>query len=167
MPRVLKATALPALLMVLAVGSAKEPSVLPKARQVWADAKTNTLGAPSRDGRFLSFVDVDSGDLAVLELETGRKRRLTHNDPQRDAGQFAYFSAISPDSRHVAYAWFNEKKFYELLREEEYLDGGGNRNPYLDPELLPLKLTTGEKRALVAFLHSLTGTVREGMGTHR
>ena len=114
MPRILKATALPALLMVLAVGSAKEPSVLPKARQVWADAKTNTLGAPSRDGRFLSFVDVDSGDLAVLELETGRKRRLTHKDPQRDAGQFAYFSAISPDSRHVAYAWFNEKKFYEL-----------------------------------------------------
>ena len=72
MPRILKATALLALLMALAAGWAKEPpkrlSAPPKARQVWADAKTNTLGAPSRDGRFLSFVDVDSGDLAVLEL---------------------------------------------------------------------------------------------------
>lgn len=41
----------------------------------------------------------------------------------------------------------------------EYYDRGGNRNPYLDPELRPLRLTPEEKMAIVAFLRSLSGTV--------
>jgi cytochrome c peroxidase len=45
----------------------------------------------------------------------------------------------------------------------EFYDGGGNANPALDPEIRPLRLTEGEKRALVAFLSSLTGTVQEGL----
>src|SRR6266567_2827691 len=81
------------------------------ARRVWSGRDTNLLGAPSLDGRFLSFVDTQSGDLAVLDLATGGKRRLTsHSDEQ----QFAYFSSLSPDSHLIAYAWFNEEKFYEL-----------------------------------------------------
>jgi hypothetical protein len=32
----------------------------------------------------------------------------------------------------------------------------------LDPEMRPLNLTAAEKKALVAFLESLTGEVREG-----
>lgn len=66
------------------------------------------LGMPSRDGRYLSFID--QGELAVRDLSTGTERRLT----RRGAGEFAYFSAFSPDSREIAYAWFNADKFYEL-----------------------------------------------------
>ncbi len=44
----------------------------------------------------------------------------------------------------------------------EYYDRGGNRNPNLDPDIRPLHLTAEEKRALVAFLRTLSGTVREG-----
>ena len=40
----------------------------------------------------------------------------------------------------------------------EFYDGGGRRNPYLDPLIQPLRLTADEKRALVAFLQSLTST---------
>lgn len=44
------------------------------------------------------------------------------------------------------------------LREViEHYDRGGGTNPRLDPELRPLELTEREKRALVAFLESLTG----------
>lgn len=43
-----------------------------------------------------------------------------------------------------------------------YYDRGGNRNPGLDEELRPLYLTQEEQHALVSFLKSLTGTVREG-----
>ena len=45
----------------------------------------------------------------------------------------------------------------------EYYDQGGNTNPGLDPDLRPLHLTADEKRALVAFLRSLSGPVREGL----
>ena len=41
----------------------------------------------------------------------------------------------------------------------EYYDRGGNRNPQLDPELHPLRLTPGEKTVLLAFLRSLTGVI--------
>src|SRR5438477_12613992 len=43
-----------------------------------------------------------------------------------------------------------------------YYDRGGNPNPGLDEELRPLHLTAEEQRALVSFLKSLSGTIREG-----
>jgi len=48
-----------------------------KIRQVWAGSDVDTLGAPSPEGRYLSYVDWDTGDLAILELATGKKRCLT------------------------------------------------------------------------------------------
>ena len=44
----------------------------------------------------------------------------------------------------------------------EFYDRGGNPNPALDPDLLSLHLSPDEKRALVAFLRSLSGTILEG-----
>ena len=44
----------------------------------------------------------------------------------------------------------------------EYYDSGGRASPLLDPELRPLRLTVDERRALVAFLASLSGRVQEG-----
>jgi cytochrome c peroxidase len=44
----------------------------------------------------------------------------------------------------------------------DYYDRGGNANPGLDEDIRPLHLNAEEKRALVAFLRSLSGTIREG-----
>ena len=44
----------------------------------------------------------------------------------------------------------------------EYYNRGGNRNPHLDTELRPLKLTAEEKKALVAFLKALSGKISPG-----
>lgn len=44
----------------------------------------------------------------------------------------------------------------------DYYDRGGNVNPGLAEDLRPLHLSAEEKRALVAFLTSLSGTIREG-----
>jgi cytochrome c peroxidase len=41
----------------------------------------------------------------------------------------------------------------------EFYDRGGNPNPWIDPELRPLRLSPDEKKALVAFLNSMTGSV--------
>ena len=48
----------------------------------------------------------------------------------------------------------------------EFYNRGGNPNPYLDPELRPLQLPAEEKKSLLAFLRSLSGTVQEGRGLH-
>ena len=45
-----------------------------------------------------------------------------------------------------------------------FYDEGGRANPNRDPEIRPLRLTTAETRALVAFLGSLSGTIRSGSG---
>ncbi|MCC6369081.1 MAG: PD40 domain-containing protein [Bryobacterales bacterium] len=83
-----------------------------RARRVWADGQASHLGGPSRDGRFLSIVDAATGDLAVREIASGEVRRLTGGEPH--PGEFAYFSAVSRDSKWIAYAWFNQQKFYDL-----------------------------------------------------
>ena len=44
----------------------------------------------------------------------------------------------------------------------KFYDEGGRPNPNLDPEIHALHLTAEEKQALVAFLQSLSGSIREG-----
>jgi cytochrome c peroxidase len=46
----------------------------------------------------------------------------------------------------------------------EFYDGGGNKNPYLDENIVPLHLSAAEKKALLAFLRNgLAGYMRDGM----
>src|SRR4030042_762215 len=61
-------------------------------RKVWADPMTDTDGEISPDGRPLSFVDWETGDLAVRDLTTGRNRRTRRRGPGRDS----HGSALPP-----------------------------------------------------------------------
>lgn len=125
-------------------------------RLVWKGPQVNTLGAPSRDGRWLSFADPESGELAVRDLSTGEVRFLTRKTPA-EAGQFAYFSVIAPDSRHVAYAWFNELGFYELRLTAIPDDGAApvvSRTLYRNPEagfVQPCAFSPDGKQVLTLF----------------
>lgn len=103
-------------------------AVAPKPRRVWADRSANTLGAPSFDGQYLSYVDPATGNLALRELSTGKSRMLTRKKSPSEEGQFAYFSTISRDTRQVAYAWFNEEGFYDL-RVVEITENGALAPP--------------------------------------
>ncbi|MGH9630013.1 MAG: TolB family protein, partial [Bryobacteraceae bacterium] len=116
---------------VIFSGAAQE-SAPAAPRRVWAEAATNLLGSPSPDGRYLSFVDAATGDLALRDLKTGTTRRLTRKAERATPGEFAYFSVISPDGAQVAYAWFNEKGFYELRTVG--VDGSAPRVLYRNAE---------------------------------
>lgn len=94
------------------------------ARRVWAEPDTDNLGRPSPDGRWLSYTDWETGDLAVRNLATGEKRRLT-NKGTWDSIEFAEFSVFSPDSRQIAYGWFNDAHGYDL--RVVAVDGGQPR----------------------------------------
>jgi cytochrome c peroxidase len=112
----------------------------------FSDEGFHNTGIAWRDGEWL-----DVGRFAVTGKEEGR-------------GAFK-----TPTLREVASTppYMHDGSLAILEDVIEFYDRGGNPNPYLDPELKPLRLTTEEKQALVAFLRALSGTIREGMATSR
>jgi cytochrome c peroxidase len=99
-----------------------------------SDEKLHNTGVAWQNGRLL---DPGAGH---GEFKTPTLREVPRTDPYMHDGSL--------------------KSLEEVV---EFYDRGGNQNPHLDPELRPLKLTAEEKKALVAFLHSLTGEIVEGV----
>ena len=75
-------------------------------RRVWAGPGELVLGTPSSDGRYLSYADWTTGDLALRDLVTGTMRHLTNKGSWAESSESAYLSTISPDAKEVAYTWF-------------------------------------------------------------
>ena len=93
-------------------------------KQVWTGPKVDMEGTVSPDGRYLSFVDWDTGDLALHDLATGADRRLTNKGSRQQSTDFAEESTISPDGGHVAYSWFDTPKNRYVVRVLTF-DGTG------------------------------------------
>ena len=74
--------------------------------------KGDASGQVSPDGRFVSFTDWETGDVAIHDLATGQDRRLTDEGRLTGSGYYAEESVPSPDGRNVAYAWWGGT--YEL-----------------------------------------------------
>lgn len=107
-------------------GKASVPSGI-SVRKVWDDA-IDPGGNPSPDGRYLSFTDWSSGDLAIRDLKTGENRRLTKKgswaavpDEENEG------SVISPDGKLVAFNWFKYGKKEECEIRVIGADGSGDR----------------------------------------
>ncbi len=76
--------------------------------RVWAGSRADMTGGVSADGRYLSFVDWETGDLAVRDLTAGENRRLTRKGSWADSPEYAWTSVPSPDGKQVVYAWVNK-----------------------------------------------------------
>lgn len=105
MARLLLLPAIAALAAAAADLAVREP------RAVWNGPGATHLGAPSPDGRFLSGIHPESGELLLRDLGSGIQRRIGRKTAPYE---FAYFSVFSADSRSIAYAWSNAERFYEL-----------------------------------------------------
>jgi Tol biopolymer transport system component len=84
--------------------AAQGPDVV--VRRVWSGAGVDISGTPSPDGRYLSLVDWETGDLAIREIASGEMRRVTNKESWFKSGEFASYSTIAPDGQQVAFAWF-------------------------------------------------------------
>ena len=111
-------------------------------RQVWTGPQVDALGSPSADGRFLSYVHWETGDLAIRDLDTGEYRLLTGKGSWDVSSNYAQSSSMSPDGKLVVYAWANsdpEVGFYELRivgtdGSEPQVLYRNEEVPYLEPK---------------------------------
>ena len=71
-------------------------------RRVWGGPLWVSWSVVSPDGRYLAFINQESGNLAVRDVSTGDVRYLT-DDASQD--QYAEGVAISPDGEQLAYVW--------------------------------------------------------------
>ena len=85
------------------------------------------------------------------------------NDRLQDEGR-GKGTFKTPTLREVARTapYMHDGSIGKLEEVVDFYSDGGRKNPDLDPEVRPLKLTGEEKRALLRFLASLSGTIREG-----
>jgi Tol biopolymer transport system component len=103
-------------------------------RRVWAGPDVNVGGSLSPDGRYLSCVDLATGDLALRDLATGKMRRLTNEGSSTELADLRG-SAISPDGKEVVYNWFNKDGSPDLRVAR--VDGSAPRILYGDKGVLP------------------------------
>jgi Tol biopolymer transport system component len=77
----------------------------------------------SPDGRFVSEMDWDSGDLALIDLRSGERKPVTHKAEYFEAAETSVFS---PDGRQLAYTYRNyPEEFWEI--RSIGIDGSGPR----------------------------------------
>ena len=87
-------------------------------KRVWTEssmpAAADVNGTISPDGRHLSYLDWQSGDLMLRDLVAGTDRRLTGTGKWPQSNEYAEESAISRDGGKIAYAWYDGKDRYQL-----------------------------------------------------
>jgi Tol biopolymer transport system component len=91
------------------------PKEDPKAfrvRKVWGKADSYFLGAPSPDGKFLTYAD-DYLGLGIRSLATGENCLLLQNKSWADA-DYCYNSIFSPDGSRVAYICQVQERLTQL-----------------------------------------------------
>ena len=77
----------------------------PSNRQIWAGSDVSTEGAPSPDGRYLSYTD-KSNSLGIYDLKTGERTVLANPDSNRHMSVSE--SVWSPDGKQLAYSLNDE-----------------------------------------------------------
>jgi len=102
-------------------------------QQVFVGPGIDVRKTISPDGRYLSYVERDTGDLAFLELATGKSHRLTNKGSWLESVEHAGSSKFSPDAKQVAYSWGVTDNMFNLCTIN--LDGSGHRILFSNEEL--------------------------------
>jgi len=114
--------------------AALTPAVGIATRQVWASGSSYDAGSVSADGRYMSFIDWTTGDVAVRDLRAGENRHVTNKGPWTQSEEMGFFPRISPDGKFVAYTWMDQ--YYNFVLRVIGLDGSGARDLHRSPETM-------------------------------
>jgi len=76
-------------------------------RRVWVGTEPDFwAGRPSPDGRYVTDIHWDSGDLAVIDLVSGDLRRVGAKTGGWEETSWAEWSVFSPDGSRISYVWW-------------------------------------------------------------
>ena len=103
-------------------------------RKVCQGSDLSVSGEVSPDGRYISYTDWRTGDLGVYEIATGKKKHLTRPTEEEPFG-FVLRSPWSPDSKQIAYNWYNKENFWDIRIIG--IDGTESRVLYRDKDDFP------------------------------
>ena len=85
-------------------------------KQIWKEPLLDDLGTVSYDGRFRSYVDWGEGDVAIQDLITGEKKKLTNKaSVGGDSEYFAEGTAISKNGKLIASSWLKPHNTTDLV----------------------------------------------------
>jgi len=99
----------------------------------FTDERLHNTGVAWRDGK---FADAGAG---LGNFKTPTLREIARTAPYMHDGSLATLEEVI-----------------------DFYDRGGRANPNLDPEIRPLRFSEPDKRAMAAFLRTLSGNLREG-----
>jgi parallel beta-helix repeat protein len=83
-------------------------------RLIWKAAKPCAGGDVSANGRYFSSVDLETGDLKLHEIASGKTRSLTDFQSGSVWDEFAESPKFSPDGRRIAFGWKGGNRRSEL-----------------------------------------------------
>lgn len=83
-------------------------------RMIWSGPEAASASHLSPDGRALSFVDEESGDLCIRDVASGKETVVVSKAQSGQPYQFPLNSMWSPDAESLAYGWFNMGSSVEL-----------------------------------------------------
>jgi len=98
-------------------------------RRVLTDA-SGVSGVLTADGKYISNIDRDTGDMVQFEVASGQTRRITNRGPAHETGDVFEDPVFSRDGKQIAYvSWTKENDWGPQLRIRN-LDGSGLRTLY-------------------------------------
>ncbi|UCG85362.1 MAG: PD40 domain-containing protein [Gemmatimonadota bacterium] len=111
-------------------GEAVQDSSPMVVRRVWGGPDVDLGGSVTPDGRYLTFIDWGTGNVALREVATGEVRLLTDDGSWKPYESAEGDVTVSPDGKRVAYLWYRagEPNPYEL--RVVGMDGSGRQVLY-------------------------------------
>jgi Tol biopolymer transport system component len=83
-------------------------------RLIWSGPEAASASYLSPDGRSLSYVDEESGNLCIRDVASGKRTIVVRKAQLDKPYQFPLISRWSPDGKSLVYAWFNMDNSIEL-----------------------------------------------------
>jgi Tol biopolymer transport system component len=101
----------------------------PRVRRILA--KAEDYASPSPDGRYMTFVDWSTGDVAMMDVATEESRRVTDKGTWTENGSWAEEPLFSPDGQSIVYAYGNTRAGIPFRYEIRTIPASGGESSLL------------------------------------
>jgi len=99
----------------------------PNIRLIWSGTSATSDGRPSPDGRSMSFIDQQTGNLGIRDISSGSTRLVTSKGSFEKNFGLAANSCWSSDGKRLAYSWMSQTSAMEL----RVIDASGSNEKIL------------------------------------